>query len=556
MLQQEQSDAIIHRTAPEGVLESTSMIHTLTDLIERQAAANPDAIAINDRERLTTYAEFAKASRRLARGLSNAGIGHGDRVAFWLPNVAAYLMLHFACARLGVITVSVNTRFRSTEVGDIIGRAGCKALILWPSFKDIPFLDILTHVDAAALAELETVILYDEGEDAVDLPSALAGKTMIRFGDLDRQPELQESLAAEEDGTMIFTTSGTTAAPKFVLHSQAGIVRHARNVAEYFEWNRDAAVVLQALPLCGTFGHTQAMATLAAGCPMISLPVFSGTDAARLMLRHGITHVNGSDEMFALILDAVEGDQPFPEFRYGGYAAFNPAYADIPERAAARGMPLVGLWGMSEMQALYARQDYTAITGVRIRAGGQLTSPQAAVRVRDPDSGKLLPHGEAGEIETSGPSQMKEYFRDPAATAAARTDDGYIRTGDLGYTEANGGFIFLARMGDALRLGGFLVNPSEIEAHVQSHPSVDKAQVVGVETSGGTKAYAFVVPAHGSVFDADIVQAWCAGNMAKFKVPAGLMALDAFPVTESANGVKIQKARLREMALAALSEET
>jgi len=542
------------------VLKSRSMINTLTDLIERQAATTPDALATNDREHLTTYAEFARASRRLASGLADAGIGHGDRVAFWLPNVAAYLTLHFACARLGAITVSVNTRFRSTEVGDIIGRAGCKALILWPTFKDIPFLDILTDIDAASLAELETVILYDEGEDkdedSVDLPPALASKTMIRFGDLDQQPELQEDRSADDDGTVIFTTSGTTAAPKFVLHSQASIVRHARDVADYFEWNRDAAVVLQALPLCGTFGHTQAMATLAAGCPMISLPVFSGTDAARLMLRHGITHVNGSDEMFALILDAVEGDQPFPEFRYGGYAAFNPAYADIPERAAARGMPLVGLWGMSEMQALYARQDYTASTDVRIRPGGRLASPDASVRVRDPDSGQLLPHGEAGEIEAGGPSQMKEYFRDPDSTAAARTEDGFIRTGDLGYTEADGGFIFLARMGDALRLGGFLVNPSEIEAQVQSLPSIEKAQVVGVETTGGTRAYAFVVLADGATFDAGVVQAWCAGNMAKFKVPAGLMALDAFPVTESANGVKIQKARLREMAHAALSGET
>jgi fatty-acyl-CoA synthase len=537
------------------MLKSQSMTNTLTDLIERQAVATPDAVAINDREQLTTYAGFAATSRRLARGLSDAGIGHGDRVAFWMPNVAAYLMLHFACARLGAITVSVNTRFRSTEVGDIVRRAGCKALILWPSFKDIPFLDILADIDAAALAELETVVLYDEGEDPVDLPPALAGKTMLRFGDLDQQPELEEDRAAEDDGTVIFTTSGTTAAPKFVLHSQAGIVRHARDVADYFEWNRNAAIVLQALPLCGTFGHTQAMATLAAGCPMISLPVFSGADAARLMVRHGITHVNGSDEMFALILDSVAGDQPFPEFRYGGYASFNPAYADIPQRAAARGMPLVGLWGMSEMQALYARQDYTAVTDVRIRAGGQLASPDAAVRVRDPESGKLLPHGEAGEIEASGPSRMKEYFRDPAATAAALTEDGFIRTGDLGYTGADGGFVFLARMGDALRLGGFLVNPSEIEAQVQSHPSVDKVQVVGVETSGGTKAYAFVVPADDAAFDAGTVQAWCAENMAKFKVPAGLMALEAFPVTESANGVKIQKARLREMALAALGEK-
>lgn len=530
------------------------MTETYTDLIEEQAAARPDAPAIHDRGRSMSFAELTATSRRLAQGLAAAGIGPGDRVAFWLPNIAAYLALHFACARLGAITVSVNTRFRAGEVGDIVGRAGCRALVLWPSFKDIPFLDILSGIEAPALAELQSVILYDEGESLPELPPALAGKRLIPYRELEAQPELTDDFASEEAGVVIFTTSGTTAAPKFVLHSQYGVVRHARDVAGFSEWDRDGAVILQALPLCGTFGHTQALATLAAGAPMVSLPVFSGAQAARLMTAHRVTHFNGSDEMFALILDSVEGERPFPDFRYGGYAAFNPAYGDIPERAAARGMALCGLWGMSEMQALYARQDYAAAPDMRIRGGGGLASAEAAVRVRDPESGEILAHGEAGEIETSGPSRMKEYFADPAATAAALSADGYVRTGDLGYTEPDGGFVFLARMGDALRLGGFLVNPAEIEAQIERHPAVAKVQVVGVDTPAGVKAYGFVIADDAAAFEADEVLAYCAANMAKFKVPAGLMALDAFPVIESANGVKIQKAKLRELALQALAE--
>jgi len=529
------------------------MTHTYSDLLEGLAAATPEAVAINDRDHIVSFADLAATSRRLAQGLSEADVGPGDRVAFWLPNVAAYLALHFACARLGAITVSVNTRFRATEVGDIIGRAGCKTLILWPTFKDIPFLDILSEIEPAALAGLQTVILYDEGEDGPTLPPALAGKKLMAFADLDRCPERATDDAREDDGVVIFTTSGTTAAPKFVLHSHRSIVRHARDVARAFALNAEDAVILQALPLCGTFGHSQAMATLASGRPMISLPVFSGPEAARLMSAHKVTHVNGSDEMFALMLANGEGARPFPAFRSGGYAAFNPAYGDIPEQAAARGMTLTGLWGMSEMQALYAGQDPNAAPELRKRAGGALTSPDAAVRVRDPQSGEILPHGEAGEIEAKGPSRMKEYFGDPVATAAALTDDGFIRTGDLGYTEAGGGFVFLARMGDALRLGGFLVNPAEIEAQIESHASVAKVQVVGIDTAEGVKAYGFVIPAEGAVFDAEGLRAYCAANMAKFKVPAGLMALDDFPVIESANGVKIQKAKLREMALAALA---
>jgi fatty-acyl-CoA synthase len=317
--------------------------------------------------------------------------------------------------------------------------------------------------------------------------------------------------------------------------------------------------MLQALPLCGTFGHAQAMATLASRRPMISMPVFSGPLAADIMHRHKVTHLNGSDEMFSLILDqppgaTAETGRPYPHFRFGGYAAFNPAYADILQRADDNGMTLCGLWGMSEMQALYSLQDPAADVEKRLRAGGRTTSPQAMVRVRDPESGKILPHGEAGEIEASGPSRMKEYFGDPAATAKAVTEDGYVRTGDLGYTISDTAFVFLSRMGDVLRLGGFLVNPAEIEAQLESHDSVGEAQVVGVDTEAGTRAWAFVIPATGQALDQDAVLQYCTFNMARFKVPMAVTTLQAFPTTDSANGVKIQRKKLREMAMAELQK--
>jgi fatty-acyl-CoA synthase len=532
----------------------THMPNTLTDLISRSTATNPKAVAIIDRDRTWTYGQLFESSQRLATGLAELGITTGDRVAFWLPNIAAYMALHLACGRLGAITVSVNTKFRSSEVGDIVGRSGAKALILWPTFKDINFLNILADVPADNLAALEQFIIYDEGEDVPALPAALQHIDQVRYANLVAAAPAEFDHASEDMGTIIFTTSGTTAAPKFVLHSQASIVGHARNVAGFFGWDDPETVLLQALPLCGTFGHVQAMATLAVARPMISMPVFSAKAAAQIIHQHKVTNFNGSDEMFALLLQEGEGMRPYPRYRFGGYAAFNPAFANIPERAEERGMTLCGLWGMSEMQALYGLQDPTADAKTRKLAGGRTTSPLAKVRVRDPDSGKILPHGEAGEIEASGPSLMKEYFGDPAATAKALTDDGYVRTGDLGYTTSDTSFVFLSRMGDVLRLGGFLVNPVEIEAHIEAHASVGEAQVVGVDTKAGTRPYAFVIPTPGGDFDGDKVMSHCLDGMAKFKVPLVISRLDAFPTTDSANGVKIQRKKLREMAMAELGK--
>ena len=526
---------------------------TVTAVLEAQAATAPDALAIYDRGRRLSYAELDATGRRLATGLAEIGIGAGDRVGFWLPNIAAYPALLFACARLGAIAVSVNTRFRATETGDIVGRAGCKALILWPSFKDIAFLDILGEIDAAALDRLETAILYDEDADTPEFPlsAALRGKRVVSYADLAARPQMTADAATPEAGFVVFTTSGTTAAPKFVLHSQRGIATHAAGVAQAFGYTDPDSVILQALPLCGTFGLTQAMAVLAAGRPMITMPVFDAEAAARLMRECRVTHMNGADEMFLRLLEVTPGALPFPDFREGGFAAFSPEAGKVVAAGEARGMRLFGIWGMSELQALFARWPATEAIEMRARMGGVPVSAAAEIRVRDPESGALLAHGETGELEIRAPSRMLGYFGDDAATKKAVDEDGFLRSGDLGYTEAAGGFVFLSRMGDVLRLGGFLVNPAEIEAHIEAHPSIDAAQVVGVETADGIRPYAFVVPAEGAAHDAETLRAHCAAGLAKFKLPVAFHALDSFPVTESANGVKIRREVLRRWAVEA-----
>ena len=116
--------------------------------------------------------------------------------------------------------------------------------------------------------------------------------------------------------------------------------------------------------------------------------------------------------MFARMLAVADDPYPFPLFRTGGYAAFNPLYQDIVARAHDRGMNLVGLYGMSEIQALYARQDPLASVEQRGRCGGYPASTDSQVRVRDPESKEILPHGQVGELEATGPGRMTGYLDD------------------------------------------------------------------------------------------------------------------------------------------------
>jgi fatty-acyl-CoA synthase len=507
--------------------------------------------ALLDRDRPFAYAALADESARLARALCELGVRPGDRIALWLPNIPAWLTLFFACARLGAIAVSVNTRFKSHEVADIVGRSRAKLLCFWPGFRQIDFAGMLAGCDAAALSALEALLVYEEDGAA---PAKLIGKPAYSFRRLIECAPLANDDARPEAGCVLFTTSGTTRAPKFVLHDQRTVIRHARDVAAGFGYGAPEAKILVTAPLCGVFGFCNAMAAIAAGRRLVMYPSFDAAEAARAVQRHAITHTNASDEMIQQMLAAAPEPRPFPSAHFFGYAAFSPALADLPERADARGLKLVGLYGMSEVQALLARQSEAAPLAERALAGGRPVAAEARVRARDPESGEVLPHGTAGELEFLVPSRMVGYFEDDQANRAATTDDGWFRSGDLGYATADGRFVFIARLGDALRLSGFLVSPAEIEDVLQRHAAVGAAQVVGVVTAAGVKPVAFVIIEEGALFDERALIAHCAESIAKFKVPLRIAAIDAFPVTPGANATKVQKARLRELAQALLQE--
>ena len=520
---------------------------SLTGFLSGQDRLYSRSPAILDRGITWTYGDLDEQSRRLATALAAAGVRKGDRVALWLPNTPAYLALFFACGHLGAIAVSVNTRYRSHEVADILKRSGCCMLVFWPEFKGISFTDILADVPADALDEIHTIVCFDETSGSAGaLP--LPGKTVVRYGDLCQSPPMQETAGKAADPCLIFTTSGTSAAPKFVLHSQQGLTRHARAVAQGFGYDQPEALLLQNLPFCGTFGMAQALATLAAGRPFVNMLFYDATETVRLMQEHSITHTNGSDVMFSMLLKEAQGDRPFPRFQYAGFGGFNPELGEIVRDAEERGLRLTGIYGMSEVQALFARQPPGAPLAQRRLAGGRLIPPGARVRIRHPETGQLLPPGEKGEIELHSPGQMIAYFGDERASRETLTADGFVRTGDLGYLDGEGGFVFLSRMGDVLRLGGFLVSPAEIEACLQQHPGVERAQVVGVHARGGPAAFAWVVGRNGSPVEESVLLEHCARGLAKFKVPVGIRHLDRFPVTAGPNGEKIQRHKLRDMA--------
>jgi fatty-acyl-CoA synthase len=158
-----------------------------------------------------------------------------------------------------------------------------------------------------------------------------------------------------------------------------------------------------------------------------------------------------------------------------------------------------------------------------------------------------------GELQCAGPSLMVGYYGNEKATAEVMTPDGYVRTGDLAEMDGHGGFTFLSRMGDVLRLSGFLVNPLEIESHIQKLPGIEACTTIALPRPEGVRALAFVMLKPGATLDEAAVIAHCKRGLANYKVPLRVFAIDEFPVTPSPNGPKIQRNKLRERAESLLS---
>jgi fatty-acyl-CoA synthase len=217
-------------------------------------------------------------------------------------------------------------------------------------------------------------------------------------------------------------------------------------------------------------------------------------------------------------------------------------------------MKLFGLYGSSEVQALFSIARPGDAFADRIEGGGWPMSPDAKARVRDTETGELAAPDVSGEIEISAPSRFLGYFNNPDATRDAITADGFFRTGDIGRLRGDGAFVYETRAGDAMRLGGFLVAPGEIEDELKACDGVADAQVVAVDLKGQARCIAFVIPAKQPP-PQEALTARLRERLAGYKVPARIYVVDAFPVTDSANGVKIQRARLRAMAMEKIAAE-
>jgi long-chain acyl-CoA synthetase len=497
----------------------------LHDLPARWARELPDAEALSEGEAVWTWRRLDAEIEAAAAGLRALGVRPGDRVMIVHENGLAAAALLFAASRCDAWSAMINARLTAGEIDSI--REHCAPVRVVYTAGNSP--------DAAAHAARHGAAPFSwDGAGAVLASPALPA-----------EPEPVTGDPAQDVAVLLYTT-GTTGRSKGVMLSHRNLIYVAAGPGS------PAPLTPQdysygALPLAHSYGLASTFLRAVFHGARIRLePRFS---AARMLaaLREGITIMNGVPAMYARLLehlDVAGGAIEAPKLRaltMGG-AAVDPDLAARVERVF--GMGVINGYGLTEAGPTVSRSA----------AGdaGSTGKPLLGLEVKTVDAnGAALAVDQVGELWVRGPNIMRGYYRDPEATAAVLTADGWLKTGDLARIGPDGRIYIVDRAKEIIIRSGFNVSPVEAEEALNAHPEVVQAAVVGVAAGGNEEVVAFVERLPGSALTPMALAAWAAERLAPYKRPARIEIVEALPAAPTG---KILKSALKRRAAALLAE--
>ena len=516
-------------------------------------AGGREAIVFGD-ERIT-FADLQARVETVAAGLAALGLDKGEALAIWLPNRPLWYVAQQAAARLGVIVVALNPRYRAHELTYFLGQSRARALLLTDHLGAIDYLEMLAEVvpelATGVPGELRCVGLPYLRHVIVDAEDPYPG--CHRLQDLLDAGERVPAVDVEPDDVFtLLYTSGTTSFPKGAMISHRNCVPHAWECGRMLRLSA-ADRVLHGLPAAGTWGGVNIpLSTWSHGATLVLMEAWDPLRALTLIERERCTVLNAVDTMLKPLLEHAELKRhDRSSLRTGAFAAVGGGGPGMFDAVVdTLGVPLAFQpYGMTEVNAQALMHDLDESRADRGQPG-VVPPPGLEVRVVHPDSGRRCGPGQEGELQFRGPSVTRGYFDKPEETRAAFTEDGWFRTGDLAVQDDRGRTIFKGRLKETLRISHFMVAPGEIEAFLQTHPDVEQAFVVGVPDPVVNEApVAYVIARPHARLSEDELRAFCRGKIASFKIPRAIRFVRDVPRTPSPHGDKVQRGKLREQAM-------
>jgi long-chain acyl-CoA synthetase len=486
----------------------------MADIVRVHAAERGDKTALIDGERSFTWSDLAQRSARVAQALADSGVGSGDRVAFFDKNSAEHFDVFFGAAMLNAVCVDPNWRLAPPEVQFIVDDAEAKVLVVGEEFAS------MVESIADQLPTVQKIVVIGEHGSYESFEG-----WMNRFEPID--PAVP---SAGDDIAFQLYSSGTTGRPKGVMLSNDnffGLLPLARDIWE-------DSVNLAAMPLFHIGGGGWATAGMYNGCTTVIMRDLDPMALAALIEKHEITHAFVVPAVLAFMLFTPDLDaSQLSSMEIVVYGA-SPISEDVLKQSVA-------LFGCKFWQAYGLTETTGAIFNLppedhipdgpnahRLRSCG-VAGPGVEVRIVD-ESGEDVPEvGDVGEIWIKSSQVMAGYWNNPEATEDAIVD-GWFRSGDAGYLDADGYLYIHDRVKDMIVSGGENVYPAEVENAMMGHPDIQDVAVIGVpDDKWGEVPKAIVVPAAGSEPDADEMIAYARERLAGFKTPKSVDFVTELP---------------------------
>jgi fatty-acyl-CoA synthase len=531
---------------------------TLGEVLHDQALAQPDHefIVYADRNLRFTYAEFDRRVDELAKGFLAMGLKKGDHVGIWATNVPDWNTVLFACAKAGMVFVTVNTGYKLHELEYLMKQSDLACLCVIDGWRDSDYVAMVNelvpelktaprgHLESRRFPYLKSVIYVGMVKHR-GMYSMNEVLLLGRHSDDRELREIEAGLDANDVVNMQYT-SGTTGFPKGVMLSHRNILNNGLGIGDNQRLTRDDIVCLP-VPLFHCFGLVLGMmAILTHGSTAAMLEWFDPLLVLATIQKEHCTAVYGVPTMFI-----AELNHPmFKMFDLSSLRTGIMAGSPCPIETMRQVIDLMYMreiticYGLTESSPVMTQTRYDDTLEVKVETVGRAL-PGVEVSIRDPDTGKECPDGVHGEFCCRGYSAMKGYYRMPEETAQCIDKDGWLHSGDLGVKDKDGNFRVTGRIKDMIIRGGENVYPKEIEDYLYTMPGIKDVQVVGISSKKyGEEVGAFIVLHKDVSMKEEDIRDFCRGQISRFKIPKHIFFVDSFPLTSSG---KIQKYVLRQM---------
>ncbi|WP_151638130.1 MULTISPECIES: acyl-CoA synthetase [Noviherbaspirillum] len=491
--------------------------------ITERADRAPQRKALTFQERTWTYGEFVDEIDRLAAVLRQGGVGRGDRVGFLAFNHPLFLVTLFATSRLGAIFVPLNFRLTSAELEFIINDAGVHTLVVGPDHQAV--IDPVRQT-------LKCECFYGFGSEASAWPD-------IRLAIKEVEPLREAVELADDDVAILMYTSGTTGRPKGSMMTCGNIWWN--NVNELLSLDiMSSDVLLTCAPLFHVGGlNVLTLTCVLKGVHVILHPTF---DPARVIADVARYKVNLMFAVPAMLL-FISQHPDFNEADMSSVRSFTVGGAPCPETLLRlfneRGIAVNQGYGLTETAAMasFLTPEWCW------EKMGSVGKPPILTRIRLIDAaGKPItePHVR-GEVCVRGMNVTLGYWNRPEATRDAIDDEGWFRTGDIGYMDEDGFYTICDRVKDMVITGGENVYPAEVESVLYEHPAIAEVAVIGQpDEKWGETVVAVVALKPGAKLELEELQAFSSGRLARYKVPRVLRLVSALPRNPTGKVLKYQ----------------